>query len=601
MKKRNIILIISCVAACGIALLMIFRGYYTWSENTFSNLMYENQEAYAQSQSAEVIAEVEDVTTTLKTLKAILESCSSEEEMHDLESAMNTLGESKEMSAQGVHYFSFSEINMESMSEEDKRLVDSLRSGESVISEVYTSDIDGESYYGIAEPVYLNGESVGFVRGMIRSDTLLYSSQTGFLREEIESYLIHKDGNNAQMGDGSENEVINMFDVLYALCENKAQVDELIEAMDSGEDVKVVQAEAEGRLIYISCAVLPYNDWMILSINSSEEITAYIDAMADGGRKAVLAVVITAGLAIAISVLYFYLVNKERRRERERAMMIANFSDTVLCDYEIAEDRISCTSNISKMLDIQSTVTEYFLSYIEKHSLIHPEDREIMKQIISATTEKNEIAEYEIRLKSRQGEYRWYRLQTLAPHEEGKIGNHIIIKITDIAEEKKEMLGLRKKNQTDVLTGLLNRETFDAKVKERIADGTGGYLFLIDVDNFKEINDTYGHQSGDEFLKRTADCMRSSFREEDYIGRYGGDEFLAFIPGTATERTVQERAEMLMGQIREQRLEENRQAVLTCSVGIAKYEGGDYEVFLKKADDIMYKVKEQGRDSWLMQ
>lgn len=52
MKKRNIVLIISCVAACGIALLMIFRGYYTWSENTFSNLMFENQEAYAQSQRA---------------------------------------------------------------------------------------------------------------------------------------------------------------------------------------------------------------------------------------------------------------------------------------------------------------------------------------------------------------------------------------------------------------------------------------------------------------------------------------------------------------------------------------------------------------------
>ncbi len=601
MKKRNIIIIILCAAVCCIALLKIFRGYYTWSEETFNELMYENQDAYARSQRAEVVAKVNDVMTSLKTIAAVLEACSSEEEIEKVAPSISAMSEDKDVRAKSVAYYSFSQLDENGMRQEEKELISRLSHGEAVISNVYKSEGDNNTYYGIAEPVLLNGEYVGFVRGLIDSETLLYSSQRGFLRDETESYLIHENGDNALTDYIDKDQGINVYDRLEKSCDEPEKIETLKQDMEDGEDVVVVQTTADGRPWFISCSRLPYNDWVIVSSTASDKIDKYINEMARGGQSSIITVLYVIVTMLLLFLLLFYWANKDQRFEQKRAALIANFSDTVLCDYDIKKDKIKCTSNICKMLFMPGPSVDKFKNYIKENDFIYPDDQDRVREILADIPRENEVKVSELRIKNCDGEYNWYAVHTTALYIKGKMQNRLIMKITDITESKSELLGLVRKTQKDVLTGLLNKEAFRQKVEKRLESGKGGYLFMMDLDNFKQINDRCGHQTGDEILKMAAESMKKCFRSEDYVGRYGGDEFFAFMPGSDARKAAMGRAEALVEMIAVIRTKEEWGLSLSCSVGVAEYSGGEYEELLERADKAMYRAKESGRNSWIIE
>ena len=103
-------------------------------------------------------------------------------------------------------------------------------------------------------------------------------------------------------------------------------------------------------------------------------------------------------------------------------------------------------------------------------------------------------------------------------------------KLADKLEQKiQEITDIKSKSQQDALTGLWNRAYTENAVNELLADGSKGALFMIDMDNFKAINDNYGHIEGDNTLKMFADTMRKFAKEDDVLCRIGGDEFVMFI------------------------------------------------------------------------
>lgn len=588
------------MGAC-VLLLAIFRGYYTWTEETFNRLMYENQGAYTQSQREEVVARVEDVRTSLKTITAILEQCGSEEEMSQFDVVMKAMGERSDIQPEGVQYFSFKAINTDIMRKADQQVIAQLKAGEPVVSNVYQSKTDEKAYYGIAEPVFLGGEYVGFVRGIIKPDTLLYSNQSGFLRDETESYVIHANGNNVLMDYMEADDIVNLYESMKESCDEPEKIDALKEAMMSGKKLDVVQTTSKGETWFISCAALPYNDWLIFNTTYSDDVNSYIDSMAAEGRRMVVIVIIMTAVVIGLLLLLYYQNNKEQRYEQKRAVQIANFSDTVLCEYDLKKDKISCTSNITKMLAVEDVMLEDFHKYIKERELVYPEDKELLYTALSDIPADTETKEYEIRLKSSEQEYRWYAVHVIALYMKKRIPGQLILKVTDITESKKEVLGLLKKNEQDVLTGLLNREAFCKKVQKCLEEEKRGYLLVVDLDHFKQVNDRYGHQTGDELLKMTAECMRRCFRSEDYLGRFGGDEFLAFMAGAAAKEAAAGRAELLVKLISEIRIEQQPDLKISCSIGVAQYTGGSYKAFMEKADKAMYTAKENGRNSWILQ
>lgn len=147
----------------------------------------------------------------------------------------------------------------------------------------------------------------------------------------------------------------------------------------------------------------------------------------------------------------------------------------------------------------------------------------------------------------------------------------------------------------DPLTGLLNRNAIATLADLLKAEEKNIALLIIDVDHFKEVNDSYGHEMGDWALKRIASLLSQMFREKDYLIRFGGDEFVAIMTGVgnAQRDAIGEKIAKL-----NEELQKNQSEMfpkLSVSVGIAfSHEGYTKEVF-QKADEALYKVKENGR------
>src|SRR5262249_20719024 len=150
---------------------------------------------------------------------------------------------------------------------------------------------------------------------------------------------------------------------------------------------------------------------------------------------------------------------------------------------------------------------------------------------------------------------------------------------------------LEQAARTDDLTGLLNRRAWNEELRRELAradwDGTPLCVAILDLDRFKEYNDTHGHQTGDRFLKQMAGSWSGALRQGDILARYGGEEFALALPGTdidAAETMLERLRELLPGN-------------QTCSAGVSVWDGQESGHSLtSRADTALYAAKAAGRD-----
>lgn len=167
-------------------------------------------------------------------------------------------------------------------------------------------------------------------------------------------------------------------------------------------------------------------------------------------------------------------------------------------------------------------------------------------------------------------------------------------------EKIKEVSDIKSKSFQDALTGLWNRAYTEEKVGEMLAKGVKGALFMMDMDNFKAINDNYGHIAGDGTLKAFADTLRKYAGEDDVICRIGGDEFMTFVAGPTSKSALGNHATDIITDmccfLENSKFETNS----SVSVGIAQFpeDGNDFKALYNAADKALYYVKQNGKNSY---
>ena len=157
--------------------------------------------------------------------------------------------------------------------------------------------------------------------------------------------------------------------------------------------------------------------------------------------------------------------------------------------------------------------------------------------------------------------------------------------------------------RTDGLTGAANRKAFDSTIRRLAGDAMNSgdelALLMVDADRFKRVNDTWGHQVGDEVLRHIAATLKRSVRGQDFVARYGGEEFAVLLPFTNTESAMSVAENVRMALLRDPLQLQLTPPMnpLTVSIGVASYEPGDpLAEWIGRADAALYKAKQEGRD-----
>ncbi len=186
-----------------------------------------------------------------------------------------------------------------------------------------------------------------------------------------------------------------------------------------------------------------------------------------------------------------------------------------------------------------------------------------------------------------------------------EITTNSLMRAIRYAQERKQItLQMRFLAQHDTLTGLASRSLFIDSVKRAILraarDDTLFAIIFIDVDNFKSVNDTLGHEAGDELLTTIAQRIQSTIRREDIVGRLGGDEFSILIEGVAQQTSLIKVSQQLLDAVREPVIIYKKTIHTSISLGIATYPScsTDGSALIKCADLAMYKAKKSGRNNY---
>ena len=227
---------------------------------------------------------------------------------------------------------------------------------------------------------------------------------------------------------------------------------------------------------------------------------------------------------------------------------------------------------------------------------VHPEDMECCMGIYLAAFQKQERFEMEYRLKRFDGLWRWINDRGVPFYDAEQRFAGYIGSCMDVTEkiEGRKLIDLA---HYDTLTGVFNRNYLEILIdyesqksqKERYPLS----VILIDVDNFKYFNDQYGHDFGDKVLASVAKLMSDKLRESDYIGRYGGDEFLILLPHTSQE-DASGIARRILDELPKVNIENSHEAI-SVSMGITEHQPGeDLRGTIKKADDAMFQAKRSG-------
>jgi len=177
---------------------------------------------------------------------------------------------------------------------------------------------------------------------------------------------------------------------------------------------------------------------------------------------------------------------------------------------------------------------------------------------------------------------------------------HIIKQVQDISERREQARQLEYLVDHDFLTGLYNRRRFELELAREVERakryGTPAAVLIIDLDHFKDINDSLGHQAGDDLLKGVAGLLKQRVRHADVLARLGGDEFALLLPQTAAADAEVVADEIVKTLSRRMAISAGQSVVVTASVGVALSDGLADTELLAYADLAMYEAKEAGRN-----
>jgi diguanylate cyclase (GGDEF)-like protein/PAS domain S-box-containing protein len=292
------------------------------------------------------------------------------------------------------------------------------------------------------------------------------------------------------------------------------------------------------------------------------------------------------------------------RESEERYALAAQAANDGLWDWDLQQGTVYYSSRWKEMLGYAGTdIGDRPEEWLER---VHPDDRDALLSQLSALksgAQPSLINEH--RVQAGDGHHKWALCRGLAVPGAGMPATRIVGSLTDITERRLLEERLRHQALFDSLTGLPNRVLFMDRLSQAVANTKRrpSYTYTVlwlDLDNFKNLNDSLGHQFGDKLLVEVAERIRAQLREADTAARFGGDEFALLVLDVPNFSSVQRIVRRLLDSLRQPYRLDGHDVVVTGSLGVATSTTGYDcpEDVLRDADIAMYRAKSTARGSY---
>lgn len=296
-------------------------------------------------------------------------------------------------------------------------------------------------------------------------------------------------------------------------------------------------------------------------------------------------------LLLIIGIVFLYRYSIQMKLQHKKFIKLTEIADEYLLEYDNYRHKLSLSNNFKFLMD-DFAIIEYASTSWE----VIDSPKAIIR-ILTGIVQRSSTGD-EISFTLKNGTIRMYRIVTATINVEKNKMGVVIAKLEDISRENAEKKVLMEKASRDSMTDLLNSEVCKNTIGKLIENGSfnkKGVLILIDIDNFKVINDNYGHPAGDEVIKALASILISTFRTTDIVGRLGGDEFCVYMHGAMTRENIDKQILRFKDTLKKDKT--TLRYHTTVSIGIMKASGvEDFNTLYVSADKALYKAKNSGRN-----
>lgn len=291
---------------------------------------------------------------------------------------------------------------------------------------------------------------------------------------------------------------------------------------------------------------------------------------------------------------------EELKRSEERYRIVAEATKDIIWEGDLVNRKRYFFGKLYEILGYNPKELE---DLDEWFNIVHPDDLNLVKEgIRQQVREKIEVKTFEYRVKSKDGSYKWLLSKTKCEFNEKEVAVATFGSFTDITELKEQQKRIHDLAYYDSVTGLPNRVMLSEVIAERIKSGNKDNskfsMIFMDLDNFKLVNDSYGHLAGDKLLLEVGKRLREVDNDKIMSFRLGGDEFIVLIANIDNKEEAEQLSRYLHKVVASPISVDGNMFHVTHSSGIVIYpeNGRDFQELLKNADTAMYRSKGLGKD-----
>jgi len=290
----------------------------------------------------------------------------------------------------------------------------------------------------------------------------------------------------------------------------------------------------------------------------------------------------------------------KHKHDAEQYHIILEQAGEVMFEWDLSDDKMQFSEGWKDKFGYVPRTTN-FSNVIQKGGHVHPEDVPCLLRQISAMRDGCRFLNLEVRIAAADRRWLWCKIRACGIYDTSDVLTHVIGLIIDIDDEKRAHSALQAQAEQDSLTKLTNAHTTRRLAGQYLTgskDQLHCAMLIIDLDDFKRINDQYGHLFGDEVLIRVANILKRSFRNDDIVGRIGGEEFLVLMKNVSDHRKIMERCNHLLEAI--QSSSSACKQTASIGVGIVSGTATSYEELFLRTDEALYQAKNAGKNQYIL-